>query len=81
MNSLQTTWIWQNPGTGGVQGAVVDLDEQVIRWFNEPGCNCDVPEDTQSIADFLAQDTPYVSVPPEIGAELRAMLRASHKQE
>jgi len=70
----KTAWMWQDEYSGGVMGAVVDLDERVIQWLDQPGCACGDSESEQTIADFLAKGPRWVHPPAEVEAEMRAEL-------
>lgn len=50
---ITTRWIWQDEFTTQVRGVIVDLDDQLIQWFDEPGCACTDSAHEQSIRDFL----------------------------
>lgn len=70
----KTTWIWQDEVSGGVMGAVVDLDERLIQWLDQPGCACGDSNSEQTIADFLARGPRWIMPPADIEAEMRAEL-------
>lgn len=78
MDKTTESWMWAD-GQGGVQGATIDLDEQHVSWFDQPGCACAGSDAEQSLSDFL-KDGPRYSVPPaDILAEMRAMAQGSRE--
>lgn len=75
--SIQTTWIWHDEASNGVKGAIVDLDEQVIQWMDQPGCACGDNAQSQTIQNFLdsgAIGYVPVDVLEEMNAELTRFL-------
>ncbi|MCS6836371.1 MAG: hypothetical protein NZ750_10175 [Anaerolineae bacterium] len=66
--------------SGGVQGAVLDLEAGCIQWFDQPGCACGEDEQFQSLSDFMAQGSVYLSPPPEVVAEIRGLVAAHLSQ-
>lgn len=69
----QTTWIWPD-SSGGTMGAVVDLDEQMIEWMDQPGCACGDSANQQTIQDFLQRGPRSFPVPDDVQAEMKAAL-------
>jgi hypothetical protein len=62
--------------SGGVQGAILDLEAGRIQWFDQPGCACGEDEQFQSLSDFLAHGSFYLSPPSDVVDELRALVAA-----
>lgn len=74
MAAPQTSWIWQDEASGGVMGAVVDLDDGTIDWVDQPGCACGDSTNTQAIQDFLQHGPKSFPVPEDVVAEMKAAL-------
>jgi len=72
-DQIQTTWMWHDEASNGVKGAIIDLDEQVIQWMDQPGCACGDSGESQLISDFLQQGA-IVGLPDDIQAEIMAEL-------
>lgn len=62
--------------SGGVQGAILDLEAGHVQWFDQPGCACGDAEQVQSLSEFMAQGSVYLSPPPEVADEIRALVAA-----
>jgi len=62
--------------SGGVQGAILDLEAGHIQWFDQPGCACGEDEQFQTLSEFLAQGSFYLSPPADVLEELRALAQA-----
>ncbi|MDQ7025884.1 MAG: hypothetical protein Q9P01_19495 [Anaerolineae bacterium] len=71
----QKQWMWQNEASGGVQGVIVDFDDGLVRWFDEPGCACGGNDSEQSIADFLERGARFIVPPDDVLEEMRASLK------
>ena len=67
---ITTRWIWQDEFTIHVRGVIVDLDDQLIQWFDEPGCACTDSTHEQSITDFL-ENGEQQPVPADVLEEMR----------
>lgn len=74
MAAPQTSWMWQDEASGGVMGAIVDLDEGTIEWMDQPGCACGDSANTQTISDFLQRGPKSFPVPEDVEAEMKAAL-------
>ena len=72
-DKIQTAWMWHDPATNGVSGAIVELDDQIIRWLDQPGCACGDSSQEQSIQDFLAKGA-IGYVPDDVLAEMHSEL-------
>ena len=72
-DNIQITWIWHDEASNGVKGAIVDLDEGVIQWLDQPGCACGDNAQPQSIEDFLAHGA-ITFVPTDVLDEMHAEL-------
>ena len=70
----QTAWIWQDDMTQSVMGATADLDERLIRWWDQPGCACGDSRFTQAIADFISNGPAWFSPPDDVLGEMRSAL-------
>ena len=70
---MQTTWMWHDEASNGVKGAIIDLDDQIIQWIDQPGCACGDNSQSQSIADFLRQGAIDI-VPDDIQEEILSEL-------
>jgi hypothetical protein len=73
MASKQLSWVWTDEN-GGMQGAIADLQQRVVHWFEAPGCACGSHDDAQTIRDFLARGSRYLNPPDDVLAEMRAAL-------
>lgn len=73
MSKIQTTWIWHDEASGGVKGAIVDLDKQIIQWVDQPGCACGDNAHPQSIQDFL-ETSAIGYVPDDVLGEMHSEL-------
>jgi len=71
---LMTSWIWAHEG--GMQGANLDLDAGLLRWYDNPGCACDDDFDEQPFDDFLRNGPIYIHPPEDVLEEMRAALEA-----
>ena len=72
-DKIQTTWMWHDEASNGVKGVIIDLDDQVIQWMDQPGCACGDNSTPQLIADFLKQGA-IVHVPDDVQDEISAEL-------
>jgi hypothetical protein len=70
----QKQWIWQDEHSGGVMGAIADFDDKIIRWFDQPGCNCDDATQQQTFADFLKRGAVYFDPPSDVIEEIQQEL-------
>lgn len=70
---IQTTWMWHDEASNGVKGAILDLDDHLIQWMDQPGCACGDNSQPQSFEDFLRQGA-IESVPDDIEAEMEAVI-------
>lgn len=70
----KTTWMWQDEASGGVMGAIVNLDERRIQWLDQPGCACGDSNSEQTIADFLAKGPRWLQPPLDVETEMRSEL-------
>jgi hypothetical protein len=75
MNMTQKQWMWQNEASGGVQAVIVDFDDDIVRWFDEPGCSCSSNDSQQTIEDFLARGPRFIVPPDDVLAEMRDSLK------
>lgn len=66
----QTTWMWHDEATTGVMGAIIDFDDQVIQWVDQPGCACGDNAQAQSMRDFLDNGA-AVHVPQDVLGEMQ----------
>lgn len=73
---MQKSWMWPN-NNGGVEGAVIDLEDGMIQWYNEPGCACAGSESEQSIEDFLLKGPRFILPPEDILDEMKIALTQS----
>lgn len=73
--SKKSHFMWQDEGSGGVQGAIVDYDTGMIQWLDQPGCACGEDEQFQAISEFLAKGAFYLDPPADVLAEIRAALQ------
>lgn len=71
----QKQWMWQNEASGGVQAVIVDFDDDLVKWFDEPGCACASNDSEQSIADFLARGARFIVPPDDVLEEMRESLK------
>lgn len=76
----QTSWMWQDEWSQGVQGAQIDAERGLIYWFDQPGCACDDADEVQTLADFLAKGALRIVPPEDVLAEVRAVAQALHMQ-
>ena len=72
-DKIPTTWMWHDEATGGVMGAIVDLDDRKISWMDQPGCACGDSSQPQSIDDFLTKGA-LVHVPQDVLDEMQTAL-------
>jgi hypothetical protein len=70
-----TSWMWRD-ADGGVQGADLNLDHGVVRWYESMACACEDNKLEQTFADYLRRGAHYADPPPEIEAEIRASVLA-----
>lgn len=71
----QKQWMWHNEASGGVQAAIADFDENVILWFEEPGCACGGDNGEQTFTDFLDIGPRALTPPDDVLAEMRESVR------
>jgi hypothetical protein len=69
---MTKSWMWQS-GAGGVQGAIMDLEDGVVRWMNEPGCACSGSEAEQSLSDFIEKGPRHIMPPQDVLAEMQSV--------
>lgn len=70
----QKQWMWQNEANGGVQAAIADFDDNIIMWFDEPGCACAGNDAEQTFADFMDVGPRALTPPDDVVEEMRSAL-------
>jgi hypothetical protein len=71
----QSQWMWQNTASGGVQAVIIDFEDNIVRWFDDPGCSCSSNDSQQSIADFLERGARFIVPPDDVLAAMHASLK------
>lgn len=67
---IQTAWMWHDEHSMMVKGATVDLDDQIIQYYDEPGCACTDSAHIQTITHFLEKGA-IQPVPDDVLEEMR----------
>jgi len=70
-NKQQTSWMWHNDASNGVQGAAIIPQKRLVLWFDEPGCACAGSHAEQRFTDFLQNGPRYIVPPADILEEIR----------
>lgn len=68
---MQKSWMWHNEKSTGVDGAIIDFDENRVQWFDEPGCSCSGSTMEQTIADFRDNGSRFIMPPDDVLEEMR----------
>ena len=72
---MQKSWMWHNDKSNGVEGATIDLEEDRVQWFDEPGCSCSGSTMEQTIADFQEKGPRFIMPPADVLEEMQEMLK------
>ncbi len=70
----EKTWMWRDEYRNSVAGVIVDLDKNVVQWYDEPGCACTDSEAIQTIADFLERGPSALQPPNDVVDEMKTAL-------
>jgi hypothetical protein len=71
---MQKSWMWASHN-GGVEGAIIELEENRVQWFDEPGCACAGSDNEQKLEDFIANGSRFLSPPNDVIEEMRAYIQ------
>lgn len=72
---MQKSWMWHNEKSNGVEGAIIDLEENRVQWFDEPGCSCSGSQMEQTLDDFRENGARFIMPPDDVLAEMQAILK------
>lgn len=73
-SAVTTSWMWPT-SAGGVNGARIDADEGVIRWFDDAAaCACGGSAVDQPFDGFIARGPAFPDIPADVLAEMRESL-------
>lgn len=70
-----TSWMWRDED-GGVQGADLNLEQRVVRWYEAMACACEDNKLEQTFEDYLRRGAHYADPPQAIEDEIRASVLA-----
>lgn len=74
MTPVKTSWMWPDEQSGGVMGATIDLDDQTILWFDQPGCACGGSDAGQAFTDYLERGPRGLMPPADVRDEIRDVI-------
>ncbi|MEO1288799.1 MAG: hypothetical protein AAFV93_13620 [Chloroflexota bacterium] len=71
---MQKSWMWQNQSSAGVSGATIDIEDNRIMWFDQPGCACGDDSMSQTLTDFCENGSRFLVPPADVVAEMHAFI-------
>jgi hypothetical protein len=71
---MQKSWMWASH-TGGVEGAIIELEENRVQWFDELGCACSASDNEQKLEDFIANGSHFLTPPDDVIEEMRTYIQ------
>jgi len=72
---MQKSWMWHNESSNGVEAATIDLEDNRIQWFDEPGCSCSGSQMEQTVDDFRENGPRFIMPPADVLEEMQTMVR------
>lgn len=66
---MTTSWIWRHEN--GTQAASLNTEEQILEWYDNPGCACGDRGMNQTVADFLKKGPRWGDPPADVLAEMQ----------
>ncbi|MGB7338806.1 MAG: hypothetical protein WBC91_07950 [Phototrophicaceae bacterium] len=77
---MQKSWMWADNSSNGVGGAIIDLEEDRVQWFDQPGCACGGSTMQQTIADFREKGSRFLMPPADVMEEMQTFIQLSEVQ-
>lgn len=68
-----SSWMWAT-NSGDTNGVTIDLNLQMIYWFDAVGCACASSTFDQPIDDYRANGSPLGALPEDVIADIDVVL-------
>jgi len=76
---MTSSWMWAD-AHGGVNGASIDVEKQLIHWYDSVGCACGDSAAVQSFAVFREKGSPLGPLADDIHQEIVDTLAEVERQ-